>query len=259
MTTLSNEKILITGGSRGVGFAIATALLKHGAQVTVVARDRQSLCDVASLGACVIAGDATSADLMDRLVAEIQPSVLILNAGTKLAMASIFDQSWGTFSAAWNADVKAGLHGIQAALKAPMPRGSRVLIMSSGAAMVLGVPYIPPRSLRLSGGYVGAKRMLWLMAHHANAAAEERSLDLNFQVLAPLQLMAETELGREVAAAYSAREGISTEEYILARYGKPLSPRQIGEQVVTLLAEPRYAKGVAYGFKSEADIIPLDV
>jgi hypothetical protein len=57
-------------------------------------------------------------------------------------------------------DVKAGVHGIQAALKAPMASGSRVLIMSSGAALVLSSPHISPQRLRLSGGHVGAKRML---------------------------------------------------------------------------------------------------
>jgi hypothetical protein len=95
--------------------------------------------------------------------------------------------------------VQAGLHGIQAAFKAPMSPGSRAMIMSSGAAMVLSAPQIPPHSLRLSGGYIGAKRMLWFMAHSANAVAKERGLKIHFQVLVPTQLMAGTSLGRAVA------------------------------------------------------------
>jgi NAD(P)-dependent dehydrogenase (short-subunit alcohol dehydrogenase family) len=89
---------------------------------------------------------------------------------------SIDEQTWEDFSATWNTDVKAGLVGIQAALKTPMKPGGRVLIMSSGAAMALSVPFIAPESLRLSGGYTGAKRMLWFMAHSANAVARERGL-----------------------------------------------------------------------------------
>jgi hypothetical protein len=33
-------------------------------------------------------------------------------------------------------------------------------------------PFIAPADLSLSGGYVGAKRMLWFMAHGANTVKE---------------------------------------------------------------------------------------
>ena len=55
----------------------------------------------------------------------------------------------------------AGLYWMQAALKTPLKSGSRVLVGSSGAAQN-GSP--------LSGGYAGAKRMLWLMAKYANGS-----------------------------------------------------------------------------------------
>jgi hypothetical protein len=49
-----------------------------------------------------------------------------------------------------------------------------------------------PEALRLSGGYVGAKRVIWQMAHNANSVAKERGLDVHFQVLLPLQLVGDT-------------------------------------------------------------------
>jgi hypothetical protein len=58
--------------------------------------------------------------------------VLILNAGARLPMKAIDEQTWDEFSTARNTDVKAGLTGIQAALKTPMNPGGRVLVMSSG-------------------------------------------------------------------------------------------------------------------------------
>jgi hypothetical protein len=259
MGNLQDKRVVVTGGSRGLGLAIVEALLARGARVTVVARDCARLAEVERLGVSVKPGDATDAVLMDTVIAEVRPSVLILNAGATPHMAMIDEQTWDTYSAVWNTDVKAALHGIQAALKGPLPHGSRVLIASSGAAMVLGSPQIPPGSLRLSGGYVGAKRMLWLMAHHANAAAKERGLGIHFQALVPLQLIGDTALGQQVARAYAQREGTSIEAHLAARYGsKPLSARQYGEQVATLLADPRYAIGVAYGFKSDTGITPLD-
>lgn len=125
--------------------------------------------------------------------------------------------------------------------------------------MVLAVPFIPPESLRLSGGYIGAKRMLWFMAHCANTVSRERGLGLHFQVLVPGQLMPGTALGHQVAAAYAAIEGVSVEEYVKQRYGSILEPREFGERVAEMLADPRYSSGVAYGFRAGSGITSLDV
>ena len=73
--------------------------------------------------------------------------------------------------------------------------------------MVLAVPFIKPDDLSLSGGYIGAKRMLWFMAHSANKVSRDRDLGINFQVLAPLQLIPGTAIGHEVAAVCAADRG----------------------------------------------------
>jgi len=185
--------------------------------------------------------------------------VLILNAGTRLPIKPIDQQSWDEFSIVWNTDVKAGLVGIQAALNTPMKRGGRVLVMSSGAAMVLAVPFIKPDDLSLAGGYIGAKRMLWFMAHSANKVSRDLDIGIHFQVLAPLQLIPGTTLGHQVAAACAEVEGISIDEHVMQRYGSILRPAQIGEQVAEILGNPRYLQGVAYGFRNDCDLQPLDV
>lgn len=259
MTSLTNTRAVVTGSSAGLGRAIVEALLARGAQVTAIARNRSGLDDIQRIGADVIAGDATDASLMDRVVAERKPSILILNAGAPPKMGAIDTLSFEQFSGNWNVDVQAGLHGVQAALKTPMGPGSRVMIMSSGAAMVLSVPQIPPHGLRLSGGYIGAKRMLWFMAHSANAVSMERCLQIYFQVLVPTQLMAGTSLGRGTAAEYAKLEGVSVEDYLFKRYGPPLLPRHVGEQVVEILSNPEYAEGIAYGLRTGPEPIALDV
>lgn len=38
-----------------------------------------------------------------------------------------------------------------------------------------------------SQGYVGAKQMLWCMAHSANTMSRDRDLGIDFQTLAPMQ------------------------------------------------------------------------
>ncbi len=124
--------------------------------------------------------------------------------------------------------------------------------------MVLSVPFIAPESLRLSGGYIGAKRMLWFMAHSANAVSRERGLGIHFQVLAPGQLMPGTALGHHVASAYAKIEGVTAEEHVLQRYGSILEPAEVGAQVATLLSDARYATGVAYGVRAGRELFPLD-
>jgi NAD(P)-dependent dehydrogenase (short-subunit alcohol dehydrogenase family) len=259
MQWLNGKRVVVTGGSQGLGLAMVKALVASGANVTAMSRDPSNLRAAAEVGASVIAGDATDATLMNALVRDEAPDVLILNAGTRLPIKPIDQQGWEEFSIVWNTDVKAGLVGIQAALNTPMKRGGRILVMSSGASMVLAVPFIKPEDLSLSGGYVGAKRMLWFMAHSANTVSRDRDLGLHFQVLAPMQLIPGTTLGHEVAAACAEIEGISVDEHVMKRYGSVLRPPQIGEQVAELLGDPRYMEGVAYGFRSGSDILPLDV
>ena len=66
-------------------------------------------------------------------------------------------------------------------------------------------------------------------------------------------------LVHQVAAACAEIEGVSIEGFVMQRYGSILGPAQVGEQVAELLGDQRYMDGVAYGFRSQSDILPLDV
>src|SRR5207302_5124464 len=136
MQTLKHQSVLIVGGSRGLGLGVVEALAARDANVTVIARDAARLTDLkARLGVSVIVGDATDPSLAESAIREVRPSVLVLNAGATPVISPLHKQTWESFSRNWETDVKATFHWIQAALKAPLPRGSRVLISSSGAAI----------------------------------------------------------------------------------------------------------------------------
>jgi hypothetical protein len=122
-----------------------------------------------------------------------------------------------------------------------------VLISSSGAA-IEGSP--------LSGGYAGAKRTIWLMAAYANGVANELGLGIRFQALLLRQIVGATELGRTAAEAYARRKGVSTEAF-LAGFGKPLSPRDYGEHIATLLADSQYDNATALAIRGETGIQPF--
>jgi NAD(P)-dependent dehydrogenase (short-subunit alcohol dehydrogenase family) len=248
MQTLTDQRAIVTGGSSGLGLGVVEALVAHKVKVMVVARDAQRLAEVETrLGVVGAMGDITDRALAVSLLQEFRPTVLVLNAGASPPMGPLHEQSWEAFSSPWNNDVKGGFHWIQEALRLPLARGSRVLIGSSGAA-VAGSP--------MSGGYAGAKRMLWLMASYANVVSSELDLDIHFQALVPQQMSADGGVGRAGAEYYSRRKGI-TQEQFLAGFGKPLSARDFGEYVVNILTEPRYEKAPALGIKADHGIVAL--
>jgi NAD(P)-dependent dehydrogenase (short-subunit alcohol dehydrogenase family) len=242
-------KVVVTGGSRGLGLGLVEALVTHGAEVTVVARSADALQSVrAQLGVATISADVTDAAAAHRVLSETRPDILVLNAGTRPPMGRLDKMSWDDFTATWETDVKAGFHWLQAALRLPLGRGSRVLLGSSGAALN-GSP--------LSGGYAGAKRMLWLMARYANGVSDQANLGIRFQVIVPQQMVGGTGVGDAGSTAYAQAMEIPQEQF-LARFGAPMPPRQFGEKVVSVLCDPQYASGLAFGLKGDTGITVLE-
>jgi NAD(P)-dependent dehydrogenase (short-subunit alcohol dehydrogenase family) len=249
MGELTGKKAVVTGGSRGLGLGITEALLARGAEVTVVARDRGRLQEVAGrLGVATVAGDIADERLAASVLAELRPDILVLNAGATPTMAPIDELDFAQLSAVWNCDVQAGLHWMKHALRLPLRPGSRVLVGSSGAA-VNGSP--------LSGGYAGAKRMLWLMSKYAAGVSAERKLGISFQALLPMQMIGETDLGKAAASAYAASKGVPLERF-LEGFGARMPPRAYGEHVATILLDPKYAAASAFGLKGDSGVTVLD-
>jgi NAD(P)-dependent dehydrogenase (short-subunit alcohol dehydrogenase family) len=225
MKPLADKVALVVGASRGLGQGIAQAFIEAGATVIGVARN-------AAPG--VIAADGTDPVVAGKLIAEHRPDVLALVAGAAPLLRPIQLHTWESFSANWHSDVRMTFHWLREALLLPLREGSRVIVMSSGAA-VMGSP--------LSGGYAGSKATQRFVA--AYAAQESKRLKLGIGISAVLpRLTTATELGRPAVVAYAAREGMSEQEY-LARMGKPVTPALAGDAFVHL-ATTADGEGGAY-------------
>lgn len=247
--SIKDKIVVVTGGSRGLGLGLVEALVDQGAKVTVVARDSVTLAAVKQrLGIAVISADVTDQGAAQRILAAVRPEILVLNAGATPRMGRLDELSWAEFSATWETDVKAGLFWMQAALNLPLAPGARILVGSSGAAQQ-GSP--------LSGGYAGAKRMLWIMAKYANGVAKQKGLGIRFQAVVPMQIIGGTGVGDEASSAYARSMGLEREEY-LAWFGAPMPPRKFGDHLVAVLDDPQYASGFAFGLKGDTGITILE-
>lgn len=245
MTSLEGKTALVIGASSGVGRATVTSLLSAGARVTAVARGLEALERLRSetTGTLqTIRADAADPETAPRLLRELRPELVVLAAGTRPLMAALDEQTWETFSAAWDSDVRASFHLSQAALSQPLAPGSVVVLVSSGAAI---------NGSSLSGGYAGAKRTQWLLAGYAQQVSDKRRLGIRFLAVLPRQLIENTEIAMAAAAAYGAALGISSADH-MKRFGTPLAARGVADAIVSgLLGE--VAPGVhAIGVSGEA-------
>ncbi|MEU7869236.1 SDR family oxidoreductase [Dactylosporangium sp. NPDC049140] len=221
MQTLGQTAV-VTGGTRGLGLGIAEALAKAGYDTVTIARGP---------GADIVA-DAAGPGLAERVIAERAPSVLVLNAGVLPDPRPVHEQTWESFSAPWEVDVRQAFEWTRAALRAPLAPGGVVVLMSSGAALG-GSPR--------SGGYAGAKAMVRFVARYADDEAARLGLGLRFVALLP-GLSPGTGVGDVGAAAYAAREGITVAAF-RERLGAVVTPEVAGAAVLEVLADPAAAAG----------------
>ena len=90
---------IVVGGGSGIGRATVLALAAAGTRVWAVGRDRARLEQVRreAVGpgeVTVRAFDATDGPAMDRLIAEVDPDLLVLSAGARARLALIPEQTW---------------------------------------------------------------------------------------------------------------------------------------------------------------------
>jgi NAD(P)-dependent dehydrogenase (short-subunit alcohol dehydrogenase family) len=235
MAELKGKKAVVVGASSGIGRSTLLSLAAQGMKTVGVARGRERLERIAREApgeVTAMAGDASDPAMAARLIREADPDVLVIALGVHPHMAPADEQTWETFSAIWNGDLKATFHLGQEALRRPLRPGSTVIVVSSGAAIV---------GSSMSGGYAGAKRMQWFFAGYLQAIADKRKLGLRFVTIVPHQLIAGTTIGEAAAQAYSAQEGISPAA-LMERFGPTLTPDGVAD-VIVKVARDELGKG----------------
>jgi NAD(P)-dependent dehydrogenase (short-subunit alcohol dehydrogenase family) len=222
---LSGNTTIVVGASRGLGLGVATALAGAGASVIAVARTTPPASSLATRGGTIqtVLADAGDDTTAGRLLRRYEPDTVVLVAGARPPTSPLQDQTWETFSVNWETDVRIAFLWLREALLKPLRPGSRVVVFSSGAA-VMGSP--------LSGGYAGAKATQRFLTTYAQDEARRANLGITFTAVLP-RLTPHTDLGRPAVEAYAARNGQSVDDYVQS-LGEPLTPEAAGSAVVEL-------------------------
>ncbi|HEV2268442.1 MAG TPA: SDR family oxidoreductase [Steroidobacteraceae bacterium] len=232
MKDLSGKTVIVVGASRGLGRGIALAFREAGANVVAVARTETDFPTPTGNAGTIRTerADAGEAAVAAGLLRKHRPDIVVLVAGATPHMAPLQQQTWESFSVNWQADVRLAFHWLREILLNPLKSGSRVVVISSGAALA-GSP--------ISGGYAGAKATQRFVAAYAQDEAKRAGLGITFTTILP-RFSPQTGIGGPAVDAYAARAGQSRDDYLrsIVQSGGPLvTPEIAGAALVGLVAE----------------------
>jgi NAD(P)-dependent dehydrogenase (short-subunit alcohol dehydrogenase family) len=154
--TLRGKVVLITGGSRGLGLAVAREMAARGARLAICGRDAESLerarASLARAGAEIIAVPCDVTDrgsvqqLVERVVAELGPvDVLINNAGV-IEVGPAETMSLSDYEEAMATNFWGMLYPTLAVLPAMRVRKTGRIVNITSIGGKLGIPHLLPYS-----------------------------------------------------------------------------------------------------------------
>ncbi len=213
---LQGRRVLVTGASRGIGLAVAAALLQHGAKVVVSARQDENsmLGSLVDLGASIRRCHALSADLTvagaaAQLVDDAANwlgglDVVVNNAGGLVARRGLAEQD-GDFSEQVMAlNGHSALHVTRAAL----PHLLASVQETGPSASVIGTGSIAGWNGGGPGAGLYAAAKAWLHAVQRSWVKEYSPQGIRFNTIAPGTIETEFHADKDDAWRQSVAAGI---------------------------------------------------
>lgn len=226
MSGFSNQVVVVTGASSGVGRAIALALAENGATVALVGRDLKTLEAVAASVPdrmkCYVADlldDATLPDLKERIIADFGGIDGLVHSAGVFAMGRLETAPLADFDLQYRCNVRAPFALTQIFLPSLVGRQGQIVFINSTAGLSAG------------GGvsqYAATK-------HALKAVADSLRQEVNSQ-------------GVRVLSVYLGRTATPMQEAICKTEGKPydpayfIQPHDVAETLLHTLSLPRTAE-----------------
>jgi NAD(P)-dependent dehydrogenase (short-subunit alcohol dehydrogenase family) len=236
---LAGKTALITGGSKGIGRAIAQALLAEGASVTLVARDADQLAqtqgelqqDAEGRVATLVADLGTDSGRMGLIDALETPDILVNNAGA-IRAGRLGDLSIDDWRQDWELKVFGYIHLSQLLLPEMAARGSGTILN------IIGMAGRANRPAYISGSSANAALIAFTQALGADAQKNglrvfgiNPSPTLTDRMTSFMKQKAAAELGD----ATRWQEMVEPDRF---PYGRPAGPDEVAA-LACMLASPR--------------------
>ena len=242
---LKDKVVVVTGGSRGIGFACAEAFLREGARVGIVSRGEASVAaamaklpDLTGTSADLVDADA-ALRAIDALERELGPIDVLVNSAGAARRTPPDDLSPAAYRAALDAKFFSYVNVIDPVVKRMAQRGSGVIVNVAGNGGKVASP------THIAGGSANAALML-MTAGLASAYAAR-----GVRVVAVNPGITETERMTQGLEADARLSGISVDaarERGLSRIpiGRFAAPGEVADVVVFLAsARASYVTGVS--------------
>jgi len=241
---LSGRRALVTGGSRGIGRAIAKALLDEGARVVIAARDRDAVgraaIELAEASGGEVHGltaDTRDDDAVNALVANAVAALggldIVVNAAARPGSPPEVPGIAGVSSAYILEEIDTKLVGYLRVARAAAPH-----LVANGWGRIINISGLAARQ---TGTIAGSVRNVAVAALTKGLADELGPQGVNVTVVHPGATR--TERTADTIARRAAADGISAADAEQRLYGGSLIGRIVEAEevaaVVTFLASPK--------------------
>jgi NAD(P)-dependent dehydrogenase (short-subunit alcohol dehydrogenase family) len=234
---LRGRRVLVTGGSKGIGLACAEAFAAEGCDLVLSARDAATLSAAADAvrGRAQVAVETIPADLSraeerERLHAAVGAVDILVNNAGAIPGGRLQDIPIARWQAAWDLKVIGYIHLCQLFLPAMEARRAGTIVN------IIGMAGRAPRAGYICGGAGNAALIAFTSALGA-AAAERgvRVLGINPAVTRTDRMMTQA---RSAAKLRFGDEDRWADTLAGLPLGRPIEPREIADLAV-FLASPR--------------------
>lgn len=199
--TLAGRHAIVTGGARGIGAAIARALIEAGARVTITGRDEAALAAAAQeLGAACVAMDLARPASIRAAFDHAGPCDILVNNAGQAGSAPFGKTDEALWQRMLDVNLSGTFHCTQAALPAMLDAGWGRIVNVASTAGLVGYRYV--------AAYCAAKHGVIGMTRALALEVAARGVTVN----AVCPGFTDTDIVRDAVANIVAKTGRSEDE-----------------------------------------------